>query len=144
MGSAGGQAFGYYALASTVLALHMLLLAFWTGTVRALRKQYVNPEDAKLNKAEGVETDHPDVARAKRAHQNALENAVPFFVVAALYVASGATKTGAATYFGVFVGARLLHSVFYLWGKQPWRTLMFATGALAVIGMGVQVIRSVL
>lgn len=141
MNVAGGQAFGYYALASAVLALQLVLLAFWTGTVRTLKKQYVNPEDASLNKADHVEADHPDVARARRAHQNALENAVPFFVIGALYVATGATRTGAAIYFGVFTGARLLHSVFYLWGKQPWRTLMFAVGALAIIGMSVQVIR---
>ncbi len=144
MNVAGGQAFGYYALAATVLALQLVLLALWTGTVRTLRKQYVNPEDAKLNKAEGVETDNPDVARVRRAHQNALENAVPFFVVGALYVASGATRTGAAVYFGVFTGVRLLHSLFYLWGKQPWRTLMFAVGVLALIGMSVQVIRAAL
>lgn len=136
-------ALGLYALASAVLALHLLVLAGWTGTVRALKKQYVNPEDAKLNKAEQTEADHPDVARIRRAHQNAIENAVPFFVVGALYALSGVTRTAALIYFGVFVGARLLHSVFYLWGRQPWRTLMFGIGVLDVVGMAVHVIRAV-
>ncbi len=139
----GGPVLDLYALAATILALHLLALALWTGTVRALRKQYVNPEDAKLNKAEQTEADHPDVARTRRAHQNALENAIPFFVVGALYALSGATKTGALVYFGVFVGARLLHSVFYLWGRQPWRTLMFVVGVFDVIGMAVHVIQAV-
>jgi uncharacterized MAPEG superfamily protein len=139
-----GEAFKFYSLCATILVLHMLLLAFWTGTVRALRKKYVNPEDAKLNKAEEAEAEHPDVARAKRAHQNALENGVTFFVVGALYASIGPSKTGVLWYFGTFTAMRLLHSVFYLWGKQPWRTISFAIGALAVIGMGVHVIRAAL
>src|SRR5689334_20089339 len=79
----------YYAIASTVLALHLLALALWTGTVRVMNKQWVNPEDAKLNKGENTAKDHPAVERVKRAHTNALENALPFFVVAALYALSG-------------------------------------------------------
>lgn len=136
--------FRYYALASAIIALHLIILGTWTGGVRAMRKQYVNPEDAKLNKADQTDVEHPDVARTKRAHQNALENAVPFFVIGALYAATGASKTGALAYFGTFTAMRLLHSLFYLWGRQPWRTISFAIGALATIGMGVHVIRSVL
>jgi uncharacterized MAPEG superfamily protein len=139
-----GEAFRIYTLCATILALHMIALAGWTGTVRALRKQYVNPEDAKLNKASEAEADHPDVARVKRAHQNAIENAIPFFVVGALYAASGPSHTGAVAYFGTFTAMRLLHSVFYLWGKQPFRTMSFAIGVLAVIGMAVHVLRAAL
>jgi uncharacterized MAPEG superfamily protein len=130
-----------YALTSAILGSHLLLLAFWTGTVRALRKQYVNPEDAKLNKAEQGD-EHEDVLRTKRAHQNALENAVPFFVIGALYVATGATKSGAQIYCYTFLAMRVLHSVFYLRSMQPFRTISFAIGALAVLGMAVHVIRA--
>ena len=35
---------------------------------------------------------------------------------------------------------RVLHSIFYLWGRQPFRTITFAIGALSLIGMRVQVI----
>jgi len=135
-------AFHPYALTSALLAAHLVLLAFWTGTVRVLRKQYVNAEDARLNKAENTAEDHPDVLRAKRAHMNALENAVPFFIVGALYVATGATKTGAQVYCFTFLAMRLLHTVFYLRGMQPFRTISFAVGALAVLGMAVHVIRA--
>lgn len=131
----------YYALCSTILALQLVFLALWTGTVRVMRKQWVNPEDAKLNKGENTEVDHPDVARVKRAHQNLLENALPFFVVGLLYAVSGPSKLGVQVYFLTFTGARLLHTVFYLTGKQPFRTLMFAIGVLCVIGMGVHVLR---
>ena len=133
-------AFKLYALCSAIIALQLVALALWTGTVRVLRKQWVNPEDARLNKGENTEVDHPDVQRTKRAHQNLLENAVPFFVVGLLYVLSGAHRSGAQAYFFTFVGARLAHTVFYLWGKQPFRTICFGIGVLAIIGMGVQVI----
>ena len=133
-----------YALTSTILGVHLILLAFWTGSVRVMRKQYVNPEDATLNKAPQVEADHPDVQRVKRAHMNALENAIPFFIIGALFVLTGASKSGAQIYFYTFLSVRLLHTVFYLWGKQPFRTLCFAIGALATLGMAAQVIRAIL
>jgi microsomal prostaglandin-E synthase 1 len=142
MGPFSNPALQYYAIASSVLALHLIALALWTGRVRVQKKQYTNSEDAKLNKAEHTEIEHPDVRRVIKAHTNALENAIPFFVVGALYVASGATKTGALAYFGTFVAMRILHTFFYLGGKQPFRTLSFGIGALAVIGMAIGVIRA--
>jgi hypothetical protein len=35
----------------------------------------------------------------------------------------------------------VLHSIFYLFGRQPFRTLMFGVGVAAMIGMAVRVIR---
>jgi glutathione S-transferase len=130
-----------YALFASILALHLLALALWTGAVRVRRKVWVNPEDAKFNKGEQVEADHPDTQRVKRAHQNGLENAVPFFVVGLLYALSNPSTTGAWAYFGTFVGARVLHSFAYLWGRQPFRTMLFAVGVLATTGMAIHVIR---
>jgi len=135
-------AFHAYALTSAILAAQLVLLAFWTGAVRGKHKQYVNPEDAAMTKGQVAERDHPDTVRAQRAHMNALENAVPFFVVGALYVATGATKTGAQGYFYTFLAARLLHTVFYFAGKQPFRTIAFAVGALGILGMAFHVIRA--
>ncbi len=131
-----------YALTGSVAALHLVLSALWTGTVRVKHKKWVNPEDAKLNKGEQSDQDHPDVQRVKRAHQNAIENAVPFFAIGLLYALSGASKTGAQAYFFTFLGARVLHSIFYLWGRQPFRTLTFAVGVLCLFGMAYQVIRA--
>jgi uncharacterized MAPEG superfamily protein len=130
------------AASTTVLGLHLIALALWTGTVRFKRETYVNPEDAVLNKAKQADVEHPDTQRVKRAHTNAIENAVPFFAIAPLYVMTGGTLTGAKAYFLTFVAARLLHSAFYLWGRQPFRTLCFGIGILCVIGMGVHVLRA--
>src|SRR5205085_6007747 len=76
-----------YVITSTVLGVHLLLLALWTGTVRTLRKEWVNTEDAEFNKARLTEVEHADVARVKRAHLNGIENLIPFLIVGALYVA---------------------------------------------------------
>jgi uncharacterized MAPEG superfamily protein len=136
-------AFRIYGLCGAIVCVHLLVLAGWTGYVRASRKTFVNPEDARLNKAKEADFDHPDVRRVQRCHMNALENAVPFLVLGLLYVIVGATKTGAQAYFFTYTGARVLHSIFYLWGKQPFRTMLFAVGALATIGMAYQVIHAV-
>lgn len=131
-----------YALVSALLAVQLLVLGSWTSAARAKRKTFLNPEDAALSKVDGAEAEHPDVLRAKRAHTNALENSVVFFVLGALYVAMQGSKTGAQVYFFTFLGARVLHSLFYLLGKQPFRTLSFVVGALACLGMAAHVIRA--
>jgi glutathione S-transferase len=133
-----------YALVSALVALHLILLAMWTGIVRTRRKTFVNPEDAAFNKGTHVETDHLDVLRVKRAHYNALENAVPFFAIGLAYALSRPSNTGAYAYFFTFLAARVLHSVVYLWGKQPLRTATWGLGVLATVGMGVHVIRTFL
>jgi glutathione S-transferase len=129
-----------YALVTAILGIHLYLLAGYTGAVRNRTKSSPNPEDVAVHQGATVEVDHPAVARVKRAHRNALENAVPFFAVGLMFAFKGPSATGAYAYYFTFLGARLLHSIFYLWGKQPFRTIMFAVGALVVVGMAVQVI----
>jgi len=136
--------FGLYALVATLVSLHLAVLGSYTGFVRTRRKVFVNPEDASTFKATGAEVDHPDVQRTKRAHMNALENAVPFLAIGFLYALSGPSKVGAQAYFFTYLGSRVLHSIIYLVGKQPWRTLMFAIGQAAILGMAVHVLRTVL
>jgi prostaglandin-E synthase 1 len=121
-------ALALFALTGSILAIHLLLIAFYTGAVRV------------LNKGEKVDVDHPDVQRVKRAHQNAIENFVPFLAVGLFFALTNPSITAAKAYFFTFLAMRVLHSIFYLWGRQPFRTMTFAVGALAMIGMGVQVI----
>jgi uncharacterized MAPEG superfamily protein len=134
-----------YALTSTILGAHLLLLALWTGTVRTLRKEWVNKEDAEFNKAKHTEIDHPDVARVKRAHLNAIENLIPFAIIGGLYVAAThPSASAAAIYLWTFTAVRLLHTLFYLAQKQPFRTLTFGIGVLCTFGMAFHVIRAAL
>jgi glutathione S-transferase len=132
----------WYALAASAVAVHLFTLAGITGYVRATRKTFINPEDAALNKGKQADDDHPDVQRVKRAHINLMESAIPFFAIGWLYVVTGASDTGAKAYFGTFVGARILHSIFYMLGKQPLRTITFAIGVFAVVGMLVHVVQA--
>lgn len=142
IGSPAPEVFNVYAISASVVALHLLTIAGITGYLRARAKKFVNPEDAKLNKGEAVEAEDEAVARSKRAHQNLIESALPFFPVALLYVMTGATHNGAAIYMYTFVAVRILHTIFYMLGKQPFRTISFAIGAATIMGMAVHVIRA--
>ncbi len=128
-----------YAMFADGLCLFMMGLAGASAGARAKTKTAINPEDAGT-KFELVEEEKAAVARANRVWRNAFANIVPFLVCGFLYVLTGAPAKSATIYFGVFAGARVLHAIAYLAGKQPWRTLCFVVGQLCTVGLGVQVI----
>jgi prostaglandin-E synthase 1 len=134
------EAFRYYALCSSILALNLMVLSGMVGGARVRTKSFVNPEDAKdKSKPFEAAAEHPDVARVNRAHRNALENIPIFWVLGFIYVLSGASKTGAMAYFFTFTVARLTHSIVYMKGLQPWRSVSFGIGSLCLVGMIVQI-----
>lgn len=126
-----------YSICTLILCLNITLLWFASGGSRVKTKTTPNPEDAKTvsKGAEVVPENPPEVARVLRAHTNALVNIVPFLFVAQVYVGAGASGTMAWAFFGTFTVARILHSICYLGGIQPWRTASFGVGALATISM---------
>jgi prostaglandin-E synthase 1 len=136
-------AFAVYGATAAVLAVHMVLLDAYSGLNRARSKTTPNDEDAStVSKGSRVEPDDPpQVARIMRAHRNLLANSVPFLIVGLVWVLMGASTTWALILFGTFVVARLIHSVAYASAKQPWRTLSFVIGQLAMAGIVVQVLR---
>lgn len=134
-------AFAAYALACVVLVVNLFVLAGMTGGGRAKVKVFVNAEDVTKD-GKVQPTDAEWIARLLRVHRNALENFVPFAVIGLLYVLMGASERGAYVLFGTYVVARILHSIAYLAGKQPWRTILYGVGVLATVGMMVQVTRS--
>ena len=137
--------FALYAICSAILIITFYALAFLTAKTRADRKAVINYEDVKINSgASVVEVEHLDVQRIKRAHMNALENAVPFFIIGFIYSQSAPSMMMAQGLFFSFVTIRVLHAVFYLSAKQPFRTMSFAIGALLNLTMVVQVLRAVL
>ncbi|HUQ01916.1 MAG TPA: MAPEG family protein [Kofleriaceae bacterium] len=75
--------------------------------------------------------------RAQRAHQNTLENAVPFLVALAAAVAAGVAPRVVDIAVLVFVSARVAHALAYYAGAQPARTAAFAVGLVAVLTMSV-------
>jgi prostaglandin-E synthase 1 len=139
--------FKLYAICSVILSLEMLVLGGYTAATRAKHKNYLNPEDvavsykdAKL--VEGVE--HPDVARVQRAHRNLIESLPMFFALGLIYLLASASPLGAKICFGAFTGARVLHAIVYIKEMQPWRTVMYAIGALSLVGMMVLILMAVL
>lgn len=139
--------FQLYAICSCVLTLQMLFLGGYTAGTRARHKGYMNPEDDKVSfrdarLIEGPE--HPEVARIQRAHRNLLESLPMFFALGLLCVLAGVSPLGGRICIGVFTGARILHSIVYIKGIQPWRTVFYAVGAFALVGMIVQILLAVL
>jgi uncharacterized MAPEG superfamily protein len=138
---ATNPAFRVYAVSAALLCLNLLGLWVWSGAVRGRSRTQMNPEDSVVLAGRTlVERDPAEVARVLRAHANAMANVVPFLVLGFLYVILGASRTGALAYFGVFTVARWAHSVTYVAGLQPWRTVAFAIGLLAEVGLLAQVL----
>lgn len=126
-----------YALSVAALVFNLVFLALYTGAVRGKNKSFASPEDRGYTGS----GEHPSVTRALQAHRNALENFLPFFALATVYVLlCGASPLGAQLYCGVFAGARWLHTASYLAGKQPYRTLSFLVGVLCMLGLIVQIL----
>ena len=128
---AAQPAFVVYSITLIVLSLNMLLLWAYSGAVRGKAKATLNEEDAKTIKL--VEIEAPEVARVLRAHTNAMANIVPFLFLGLVYVLAGGSVTSAEVIFGVFTVARIAHSLVYLGGKQPWRSIFFGIGALTTL-----------
>jgi glutathione S-transferase len=139
--------FKLYAVCCIVLSLQMLLLAGMTAAKRAKHQGYLNPEDVKVSfkDAKLVEGgEHPETARVMRAHRSMNESLGLFFALGLLCVLAGISPMGAKICFGVFTGARVLHSIVYLNEIQPFRTMLYAVSALSLVGMAVQLALAVL
>ena len=128
--------FQLYVFAAAFTVIKLVFIAFATIGARTTGKTTTLPEDAKFGNTV-LDAETATVSRIQRVHRNDLENELPFLALGLIYALAGASVRGAAIYFGVFVAARLLHSVFFLLRLQPWRSLMFVVGALALIGMAV-------
>ncbi len=127
--------FVVYAITSVVLCLNLIFLWGYSGAARGKSKTAINPEDAAMFKTPLKELDPPEAARVLRAHANAQANIVPFLFLGLVFVLAGGSAGTAKIIFGIFVFARLAHSVVYLAGKQPWRTAFFVLGGLATLAL---------
>ena len=121
-----------YVATAVVLGFNLLTLANNTALTRAKASEVINPEDKKLNAEADVvfEAGNDKTARYRRAHRNALENIPLFLITGFLLTLTSISFTGAAVFFGIFVFARIVHSVCYVGGIQPFRTMSFVIGAL--------------
>jgi uncharacterized MAPEG superfamily protein len=132
---AAQPAFVAFVVSLIVLSLNLLLLWAYSGAVRGKTKTTPNQVDSSsVSKgAKLVETEPPEVARVMRAYKNAEANILPFLFLAFAYVLAGGSALVAEVVFGVFTGARVLHSFAYLGGRQPWRSMFYGLGALTTL-----------
>jgi prostaglandin-E synthase 1 len=124
-----------YALTCIVLTINLLALWISSGAMRVRSGVAINTEDAARYGVPVSETDPPAVARLLRAHRNAEATIYPFLVLGLLFVLAGGTAPIAVPIFVLFVLARLAHSIVYVRGLQPWRTITFALSAMALVAL---------
>ena len=124
-----------FALVAVLLVIKMMLVGSYTSVLRIRRRVYATPEDYRLQGLAPRETVDEDVERVRRAHRNDLENILPFLAVGFLYALTGPSLLAARIYFLGFLAARVLHSVFYIGGIQPHRTIAFGVGAVLLFAM---------
>lgn len=81
--------------------------------------------------------------RAQRAHQNSLENAVPFGLAVASAIALGLDHAIVDAAAVAFVATRSAHAVAYYANVRPARTAAFAFGLVAVLAMSIGALANV-
>jgi uncharacterized MAPEG superfamily protein len=119
------------------LSLNMLGLANATAFTRSQHAEVINPEDKKLNDQAAVVFDEGNdkTQRYRRAHRNALENNLLFLITGLLFVMTRPSTALAVGIFATFTICRIGHSVCYVKGVQPFRTMFFAIGMLTQVVM---------
>jgi prostaglandin-E synthase 1 len=135
-------AFPTFVICAAILVLKMAAVGHWTGLLRIRRQAILNPEDVAAFRSEKPLTgeEDPEVARGLRAHRNDLESTLPFLAIGLPYLLTNPSASLASGLFVAFTVLRVVFSVFYLLGAQPWRSLTFLLGEVCVLVMIVQMI----
>lgn len=124
-----------YAITAIVLALKMSAIAFVQGRARTGAGVFLNPEDAATFGGKAVPEEPEIVQRAARAWRNDLENIPIFLILAWIYVAAGLSAGAFVIYCLVFMAARIAHTICYINSIQPWRTVAFTIGTIAMVAL---------
>jgi uncharacterized membrane protein YecN with MAPEG domain len=130
-----------FALFTVALAALLFAIDFASGLARVRSGTTPNAEDAAtIRRGATVVAVEPEaVARVVRAHRNAMASVVPFLLAMLGWVLLGAERRWVVAVCGVFTGARVVHAVAYVAGRQPWRSLAFAIGfgcfAVTLVGL---------
>lgn len=115
---------GYEVSAAVGAALFTLLLVilFSVGSIAAVGLPTL------LGNRENMPEFTGWLGRAQRAHANALENLVPFAIIAIAVQLSGVSNQISAIASLVFLGARIVHGLVYIAGLTVLRTVAWNVG----------------
>ncbi|XP_055615843.1 microsomal glutathione S-transferase 1-like [Toxorhynchites rutilus septentrionalis] len=122
------ELFRTYAFWNVILVVKMLAMSQLTSLTRFRKMAFANPEDVSpLSRKLKPKFDDPDVERMRRAHRNDLENILPFFVVAFLYLLTRPDPTLATHLIRAAAIGRIVHSIVYavIVLPQPARLLSY-------------------
>ncbi|MGH7924059.1 MAG: MAPEG family protein [Candidatus Binatus sp.] len=134
----------FYALVTVILFFKMFAISVVQGVGRVSTKTFVTPEDAAFFAHTAPAQDEaPIVKRAANVWRNDLENIPIFLFLGLIYVTLGCWPQGAFIYFTIFVVARILHTITFLLGLQPWRTIFFTIGVAICFILAVQILTTV-
>ena len=121
------------ALVLVIESLNVLTLGTVTAFLRGKTGKFVNPEDVTWLGGELVTLDGKEAARVKRAHANALENLLPFSILALMFILAEVNTLAGIGYFVIFSAARLAHTFSYLTGRARMRRNAYSTAWLVQI-----------
>ena len=121
-----------FATCAAILVGKMLLTGYATSLLRWRTGYFVTAEDyAYLGRTPPPPEER--VERVRRAHRNDLEEVLPFLAVGFLFALTGPSYDVAWWLFVPFTVARVLHTIAYAAGIQPWRSIVFAVGDVALL-----------
>jgi uncharacterized MAPEG superfamily protein len=126
-----------FTVCAAILVLKVVLTGNAVGLTRVRKRIYISPEDYAFAGADPAVGRDDQIERLRRAHQNDLENILPFLVIGFLYALTGPSYRLAWWLFVPFTAARVLHTLAYAAGVQPWRTIAFEVGNVTLIVMSV-------
>jgi glutathione S-transferase len=135
----------FYALTTVILFFKMFANSIVQGIGRLNARAFVTAEDARFfAHAPPVPDEAPIVKRAAMCWRNDVENIPIFLFLGLIYVTLGCWPEGAFIYFTIFIIARILHTIAYLNGMQPWRTIFFTIGMFVCVTLAIQILTTVL
>lgn len=126
-----------YVLCVLVLFVKMLAISCYQGYWRLRYRAFANDEDATFFGRPVLSQELPQVQRAAKAWVNDLENIPLFFVLGGLAVALQVNAEVSIALFYAFTAARVVHTLTYLAGRQPWRTLAYVLALICLLALAV-------
>ena len=96
------------------------------------------PEDARLKRKRPADAEADFVRRCANVWRNDTENLPLFLALALAYALLGAPAPAAQLLFAVYVVVRYVHTLVFLLGLQPWRTVLYLAGMVVCWTIAVQ------
>jgi uncharacterized MAPEG superfamily protein len=130
------QSLFIYSIFTCLIIIKFHSTSMIQAIARLMSKKFRHPDDAKFfGKGRGT-TDgglSPLDQTAQRIWQNDIENIYPFLFVALIFSLSSPGVFIQITYFSLYFSTRILHSIFLIFPKQPYRNIFYQGGNVLTV-----------